>query len=41
MAFRMAIAYRHPKTGVYRFRKAVPRALQGQVGATIVQRTLA
>ena len=40
MAFRMATPYRHPKTGVYWFRKAVPKALQGHVGATIVQRTL-
>ena len=40
MAFRMASPYRHPKTGVYWFRKTVPEALRGRVGATTVQRTL-
>ncbi len=40
MAFRMASPYRHPKTRVFWFRKAVPKALQAAVGATIFQRTL-
>ena len=40
MAFRMATPYRHPKTGVYWFRKAVPTALQAAVGAKMFQRTL-
>ena len=40
MAFRMATPYRHPDTGIYWFRKAVPDALRGAVGKSMVQRTL-
>lgn len=40
MAFRMASPYRHPKTGIYWFRKAVPDSLRDVVGKSIVQRTL-
>lgn len=40
MAFRMATPWKHPKTGVYWFRKRVPDDLRAAVGATIYQRTL-
>lgn len=35
MAFRMATPWKHPKTGVYWFRKRVPDDLRAAVGATI------
>ncbi len=40
MVLRMASPWRHPKTGVYWFRRSVPEALRPYVGKTIVQRTL-
>ncbi len=40
MALRMASPWKHPKTGVYWFRRRVPDALRPFVGKTILQRTL-
>ena len=40
MVLRMASPYKHPKTGMYWFRRRVPDALRPYVGKTILQRTL-
>jgi integrase len=40
MSFKMATPYQHPKTGVFWFRKAVPKRLRDKIRATIIQRTL-
>ena len=40
MVLTMARPFKHPKTGVYWFRKAVPKDLQGVVGKRELTRTL-
>ena len=40
LALKMASPWKHPKTGVYWFRRRVPGALRPLVGKTIVQKTL-
>ena len=40
LALKMASPWKHPKTGVYWFRRRVPDALRSVVGKTIVQKTL-
>lgn len=40
MFLSMARPHKHPKTGVYWFRKAVPRDLQALIGKREVLRTL-